>query len=68
MSLSFATNSTVLSQWGFSAGDIAAMAGAGRAVGTWVVAQVRDRDLLDFLRVDVTDVILRKGLIDRSVL
>lgn len=68
MSLSFATNSTVLSQWGFSAGDIAAMAGAGRVVGTWVIAQARDRNLLDFMRVDVNDVIVRKGLIDRFVL
>ena len=68
MSVSFSTNSTVLSQWGFSAGDIAAMAGAGRAVGTWVMAQARDRNLLDFMRVDVNDVNIRRGLIDRFAL
>ena len=68
MSLSFSTNSTVLAQWGFSAGDIAAMAGAGRAVGTWVMAQARDRTLLEFMRIDASNLIARKGLIDRFTL
>lgn len=54
--------------WGFSAGDIAALAGAGRAVGNWLMAQARDRSLLEFQQVDPNDVILRKGLIDRFAL
>ena len=65
MSLSFATNSNTLNQWGFSAGDIAVLAGAGRAVGNWLMAQARDRTLLDFLNIDPHDLIARKGLIDR---
>ena len=53
-----------LANWGFSLGDIAALAGAGRYAGNWLMAQTRDRSLLEFLAVDVDDVILRKGLLD----
>ena len=44
------------------------MAGAGRAVGTWLMAQAKDRTLLDFLQVHTNDIIARKGLIDRYAL
>ena len=68
MSLAWATGSSTLAQWGFSAGDIAAIAGAGRSVGTWLMAQSKDRMLLDFLQTEAHDVIKRRGLIDRVAL
>lgn len=68
MSLAWNTGSSTLAQWGFSAGDIAAIAGAGRSVGTWLMAQGKDRMLLEFLQTDTNDVIKRKGLLDRVAL
>lgn len=68
MSLAWNTSSSTLAQWGFSAGDIAAIAGAGRSVGTWLMAQSKDRMLFDFLQTDTNDVIKRKGLLDRVAL
>lgn len=68
MAVSFAANSVTLANWGFSAGDIATLAGAGRAIGTWVTAQIKDQNLLDFMRVDPEDLIPRKGIIDPIVL
>ncbi|KAF2809779.1 uncharacterized protein BDZ99DRAFT_571536 [Mytilinidion resinicola] len=64
MSLSFAAGSLVLSNWGFGAGDIATIAGAGRAAVTWVTNNFKDRGLLDFMKVDAEDLVPRKGLID----
>ena len=64
MAVSFAANSVMLANWGFSAGDIAAIAGAGRGIGTWVMAQMKDQSLLDFMKVDPEDLIPRKGIID----
>ena len=64
MAVSFASGSFALANWGFSAGDIAAMAGAGRSAGNWLMAQARDRSLLEFLGVDVEDIVIRKGLLD----
>ena len=64
MAISFASGSWALANWGFGAGDIAVIAGAGRTVGTWLFAQVRDRNLLSFLSVDAEDAISRKGLLD----
>jgi hypothetical protein len=68
MALSFATGHLTLSTWGFGAGDIAVLAGAGRAVGTWVMNQIKDQALLQFMRVDPEDLIPRKGLIDTTAL
>lgn len=68
MAVSFTANSLALANWGFSASDIAAIAGAGRNVGTWVMAQIRDQNLLDFVRVDPEDLIPRKGIIDPTAL
>ena len=68
MAVSFASGSFALANWGFSAGDIAVIAGAGRSVGNWLMAQAKDRNLLDFLGLDVDSVILRKGLLDTGAL
>ena len=68
MAISFASGSTTLANWGFGAGDIAVIAGAGRTVGTWLFAQVRDRNLLSFLSVDPEDVVRRKGILDVTTL
>lgn len=68
MSLSFAAGQFALQSWGFSANDIAHLAGAGRAVGTWVMNQIKDQTLLQFMRVDPEDLIPRKGLIDTTAL
>lgn len=68
MSLSFFPGTTALSNWGFGAGDIAVMAGAGRAVGNWLMAQRRDRALLDFLALQPEDILQRKGLVDTVAL
>lgn len=68
MALTFLSSSTTLTSWGFSAGDIAAMAGAGRAVGNWLMAQRRDRALLEFLSVTPEDILQRKGLLDVAAL
>ncbi|KAJ5657967.1 uncharacterized protein N7484_001616 [Penicillium longicatenatum] len=50
--------------WGISLGDVAVLAGAGRAIGTWVMNSVKDQGLLHFMGVDPEDLIPRKGLID----
>ena len=68
MSLTFAKNSAQLVNWGFSVGDIATLAGAGRDVITWVTASARDRNLLEFLNVAEKELKFRKGLIDPSAL
>ncbi|MCJ1319264.1 hypothetical protein MMC15_004600 [Xylographa vitiligo] len=57
-----------LTSWGFGAGDIAVMAGAGRFVGNWLMAQRRDRALLDFLALQPEDILQRKGLVDTATL
>ena len=64
MAVSFTKGSLTLANWGFGAGDIAVLAGAGRSVGNWLLASAKDRSLFDFLNVDVENVILRKGLVD----
>jgi len=53
-----------LASWGFGAGDIAVLAGAGRAVGTWLMSQRRDRALLEFPAVEPEDILQRRGLVD----
>jgi hypothetical protein len=68
MALSFSLGTGALLSWGFSAGDIAVMAGAGRAAGTWLVAQLKDRALIDFLSVDVDEIVTRRGLVDVNAL
>ena len=50
--------------WGISLGDVAVLAGAGRAIGTWVMNSVKDQGLLHFMRVEPEDLIPRKGLIE----
>ena len=44
------------------------MAGAGRAIVTWLTAKIKDAALLEFLGVAPDDLILRKGLIDTTML
>ena len=44
------------------------MAGAGRRVGTWIMAQSNDRSLLEFLGVDYTRMFARRGTIDTVAL
>ena len=68
MAVSFAAGHSILSSWGFGAGDIAVLAGAGRAVGTWVMNQIKDQALLEFMKVDPEDLIPRKGLVDTTAL
>ncbi|KAF2256116.1 hypothetical protein BU26DRAFT_557591 [Trematosphaeria pertusa] len=68
MALSFTAGHLTLAAWGFSAGDIAVLAGAGRAVGNWVMNHLKDQALLQFLKVDPEDLIPRKGLIDPAAL
>lgn len=68
MALSFVANSWQLANWGFSAGDIAVLAGAGRNVITWLSAEARDRNLLDFLKVSPTGLGIRGGLINTASL
>lgn len=68
MALSFAAGSVTLASWGFSASDIAVLAGAGRSGFNWLMAQTRDLSLLEFMKVDPDDLISRKGLIDLSAL
>lgn len=68
MALSFAVGTSALVNWGFSAGDIAVMAGAGRTVGTWLMAQSKDRGLADFLSVDTDKILTRRGLVDINAL
>lgn len=59
---------SALIQVGFGAGDVAVMAGAGRAIVTWLTAKVKDAALLDYLGVTPEDLVLRKGLVDPSQL
>ena len=66
MSLNLAVNSLV--SLGLGAGDIAVIYGASRKAGTWMKAQWNDRALLDFLQVEKTDVIRRKGVINITAL
>jgi hypothetical protein len=64
MSLQFSTGLKAVAQLGIGAGDIAVMAGAGRAVGTWVMNRFKDQALLEFMKVDPEDLIPRRGIID----
>ena len=64
MAVSFAASSASLATYGFSAGDIIALAGAGRNVTTWVMAQIKDQNLLDFLDIAPEDLIPRKAIVD----
>lgn len=57
-----------LVNWGFGAGDIAVMAGAGRAAGNWVMAQMKDRAPVDFLSLYIDAIMSRKGLLGISAL
>ena len=66
MAVSFQPNSWQLANWGFLAGDIAALAGAGRGVITWLSASGRDRALLDFMKTSFSDVGMRRCLIERG--
>ena len=66
MSLSFLSGSLTLVNWGFSAGDVAVIAGAGRKAGTWMLAQFKDRTLFDWMNVDVDAVFTRKGLFETA--
>ena len=68
MAVSFARGSLSLANWGFGPGDIAVLAGAGRSVANWLLAQAKHRSLFEFLNIDVENVILRKGLIDVNAL
>ena len=68
MALTFLTGTLTLTNWGFGAGDIAVLAGAGRSVGNWLMAQRRDRALLDFLAIGPEDILQRKGLVDTASL
>ncbi|KAL8754100.1 MAG: hypothetical protein Q9184_005222 [Pyrenodesmia sp. 2 TL-2023] len=65
-SLSFDSGSVTLATWGFSAGDIALIAGAGRKAGTWLMARFKDRALLDLMNVDIDTVFKRKGLFETA--
>ena len=64
MALTFAVNSMHLSSWGISVGDIATLAGAGRSVVTWLTANARDGNLLDFLHVTEQELQFRPGVVD----
>ncbi|KAF1353132.1 hypothetical protein BDV97DRAFT_366781 [Delphinella strobiligena] len=64
MALSFASGSSQLVNWGFSVGDVAVMAGAGRKVGTWLMVHLQDRTLFEWMKVDVDAVFTRKGLLN----
>jgi hypothetical protein len=66
MSLSFLSGSLTVANWGFSAGDVAVIAGAGRKAGTWLLAQFKDRTLFDWMNVDVDAVFTRKGLFETA--
>lgn len=62
MALSFIGGSVTLANWGFSVGDIAVLAGAGRNATTWVLAQFKDQNLIDWLGFDVDTILERKGI------
>ncbi|KAH0537557.1 hypothetical protein FGG08_005656 [Glutinoglossum americanum] len=64
MAVTFLAGSATLANWGFSVGDVAAIAGAGRAVSNWLMAPRKDRALLEFLSVRQEDIIERRGLVD----
>ena len=64
MAVTFATNASHLAAWGFSIGDIAAISGAGRGIITWLTADPRDNNLLDFLNVTEKELKFRGGLVD----
>ena len=64
MAVSFLANSWQLANWGFSGGDIAALAGAGRGVVTWLSASGRDKVLFDFLKTSSSNIDIRRGLIE----
>lgn len=64
MALTFGSGTATLTSWGFGAGDIAVIAGAGRAVGNWLMAARKDQALLDFFAVLPEDILQRKGLVD----
>jgi hypothetical protein len=68
MALSFIGGSVTLANWGFSVGDIAVMAGAGRNATTWVLAQFKDQNLIDWMGFDVDTILKRKAICDTTEL
>jgi hypothetical protein len=64
MAISFVSGSLTLANYGISAGDIAVFAGAGRNAVTWMMAQMKDRNLLDFMHADPEHIISRRGILD----
>lgn len=68
MSLAWQVNVDSLLQIGFSAGDIAVLAGAGRAIVTWLTAKFKDAALFEYLCVDADTLIERTGLVDTTEL
>lgn len=68
MALSFIGGSVTLANWGFSVGDIAVLAGAGRNATTWVLAQFKDQNLIDWMGFDVDTILKRKAICDTTEL
>ncbi|KAH0565506.1 hypothetical protein GP486_001100 [Trichoglossum hirsutum] len=68
MALASVASTSTLSRWGYCPSDISVIVGAGRTVGTWVMAQLKDQALLDFMRVAPEDLVVRRGLIDMNSL
>jgi hypothetical protein len=68
MALSFVSGTMALANWGFSVSDISQLAGAGRAAGTWLMAQIRDRGLIEFIGIDIDSVLTRRGIIKTTKL
>ncbi|EME80643.1 uncharacterized protein MYCFIDRAFT_216271 [Pseudocercospora fijiensis CIRAD86] len=68
MALMFGTGGFALASWGFSVGDIAALAGAGRKIGTWLTAHLSDRALFDWTGTDVDALFTRRGILDVEAL
>ncbi|KAJ5909888.1 hypothetical protein N7504_004531 [Penicillium tannophilum] len=62
MALTITVNDLV--SLGVSITDVANLAGAGRAVGTWVMNSFKDQGLLQFMKLDPEDLVPRKGLLD----
>lgn len=68
MALSFVSGTMTLANWGFSTGDIALLAGAGRQAGTWLMSQIKDRGLIEFMNIDIDSVLSRKGIVNTTEL
>lgn len=65
MALSF-TTAWDLVNISIGAGDIAVIAGVGRSVGTWLMAQHEDAGWLSLLNITSDDILQRRGLIDTT--